>query len=311
MYCEYASSCVVSGCSFTQCESSSGYGGGLCLYYISACTLVKNSTFDNCTVYYGGGGLGIYYSNVTQSACDEGVSGGIVSGCSFTLCASTASSYDGGGVHLNQISVSPIHSCSFTSCHSSNNGGGLNWGYPTDEQLTLTTWIYDCVFELNLASSNGHDVYINSNDTDRSTSIFDSLSYTATNQEKRVMWKSTNRDSWLPYRVAFDGIVYLDPSLTSSSSSCGLNATPCSSLRESIESSLYRDTVFKCVALMEGVHKNDVQIISIGENTLPIQNNGTVEFDVPSSFSSTSSVFEISTGTLNMTGLASDYFTIR
>ena len=48
----------------------------------------------------------------------------------------------------------------------------------------------------------------------RTNSIFDDLSYTLTNHTKRVMWKSTNRDSWLPY--PFDGTKHTEyiPSLS-------------------------------------------------------------------------------------------------
>ena len=53
---------------------------------------------------------------------------------------------------------------------------------------------------------------------------------------------------------------------------------------------------------MEGMHSNDERGINVGENRLPIRSNGTVEFDVPSSFSSTSSVFMISSGRLSMSG---------
>ena len=55
---------------------------------------------------------------------------------------------------------------------------------------------------------------------------------------------------------------------------------------------------------MAGTHQNDTTTINVGKNTLPITRNGSVEFDVPSAFSSTSNVFEITSGILNMSGFS-------
>ena len=138
----------------------------------------------------------------------------------------------------------------------------------------------------------------------RTESIFDEMCYTLSDQMNRVAWGSTIHDDWLPYgdSTTFYGFIYVDPSLSSTSTSCGVKASPCSSISESIKSSYYGRSEFREVVLMEGTHQNDKRTIDVGENTLPIRNYGEVEFDVPSSFSSTSSVFSISNGILNMNG---------
>ena len=47
VYCCNASSCVVSGCSFVNCNSC--YGGCTYMYYISTCVGVKDSNISACT----------------------------------------------------------------------------------------------------------------------------------------------------------------------------------------------------------------------------------------------------------------------
>ena len=178
--------------------------------------------------------------------------------------------------------------------------------------MSLSEWILDCVFELNSATSYGHDVYIFSTSYNRTESIFDEMSYTLSDQVNRVCWEyhfnsswhDYTHDDWLPYRAptVFDGSIYVSPSLSSASSSCGVMSDPCSSLVSSIESSYYSSSTLSDIVLMSGIHMNDDETIDVGENRVGIRNNGEVEFDVPSSFSSTSSVFMISSGILNMSG---------
>ena len=310
VFCYKASCCVVSGCSFVNCtatSSSSTGGGGICMYSISTCAGVKDSNISSCTAATEAGGVKIYSSNVTGTDCEGGVEYGIVSGCRFSDC--NATNYYGGGIYLNSISVSTVQSCSFYSCHTSACGGGIYWNSPTSEQMSLSEWILDCVFELNSANSKGHDVYINSNSYNRTESIFDEMCYTLTNQVNRVVWDYSStvytHDDWLPYRdpSVFDGYIYINGSKNSSSSSCGVWSDVCGSLSGGIESSYYTSSAFSGIVLMEGIHSNDERGINIGDNTLPIRSHvGEVEFDVTSSFSDTSSVFMISSGRLNMSG---------
>ena len=295
--CTNASSCIVNRCSFDKCTG--GGGGGIYMKSISSCANVKDSTFSLCSSDYGGG-LVLYLCNVTD--CEGGVDYGIVSGSRFSECNATKSSEYGGGINPCDISSSTIRSCYFYKCYSSGYGGAIGWQNLTSEQIPLSIWIYDCVFELNSAKTSGHDVYINSSRS-RTTSIFDNLSYTLTDQTNRVMWYRTNHDSWLPYGRPFDGTIYVRASITSSSKSCGVISDACGSLNGAIESSYYEESEFNCVKLMEGMHNHDTSTIEVGENTLPITSgNGEVEFDVTSSFSSEMNVFEISNGTLNMSG---------
>ena len=299
--CLNASWCVVSGCSFDHCRSTYPEGGGgMEIERISSCVGVKDSNISFCSAGWGGG-IYIYGSYVTD--CEGGVEYGIVSGCIFSDCNATVSSSGGGGIDLSYLSLSTIRSCYIYRCHAPY-GGGICWDSPTLEQIALSEWILHCVFENNSASRFGHDVYFYSESYNRSDSIFDEMSYTLTNQDWRVSWYySTNtysHSSWLPYGPPFDGSIYVNPSLTSSSTSCGRSVVPCGSLSKAMESSYYGNSKFTGVMLMEGVHKNDEKRISVGENSLPITSKGVVELDVPSTFSSTSNVFEISNGILNM-----------
>ena len=310
VYCYRASLSVVSGCSFVKSKAGSGYyGGGMCMYSIASCAGVKDSNFSSCTSGPAGG-ICISSSNVTGTECEGGVEYGIVSGCRFSDC--NATSARGGGIYLGSISVSTVRSCSIYSCHSSTYGGGICWRDPTSEQISLSEWILDCVFELNSANSTGHDVYIYSNSYNRTESIFDETCYTLSDHVNRVIWdyyfNSSDHyythDDWLHYGdpSAFDGYIYINGSINSSSSSCGVWSDVCGSLSGGIESSYYTSSAFSGIVLMSGIHSNDERGINVGENTLPIRSNGTVEFDVPSTFSNTSNVFMFSSGRLNMSG---------
>ena len=296
----YSASTVVTSCSLYNCSTVTEYlGGGVSVAYHTSCVAVKDSNITSCT---SGAGGGVYFTaDNSTGSCVGGVNSGIVSGCRISKCSSTSTSYSGGGVLLQNVSVSTVRSCSFSSCSAYYYGGGIAWGYLTSQQLSLSEWILDCVFENNSASYYGRDVFIAENNN-RYNSIIDNLSYTVTNKTNRVVWYSTNHDNWLPYRIPFTGTIYVDPYTTSSSSSCGPSISPCGSINGAMQSSYYGTNSFTGIVLMEGTHSNDGSRINIGKNSLPLTNNGTVKFDVPSSFSSSSNVFEISSGTLNMSG---------
>ena len=142
---------------------------------------------------------------MTGRDCEGGVEYGIVSGCRFSDCAATSDF--GGGLWLASISVSTVRSCSIYSCHASTIGGGIYWYSDMTDQISLSEWILDCVFELNSATEYGHDVYIYSNSYNRTESIFDEMCYTLRDQVNRVIWDyyfyySSNyytHDDWLPY----------------------------------------------------------------------------------------------------------------
>ena len=93
--CKYLSSLVANGCSFSDCTSAASYAGAVYLYYVTACTVVKDSIFQNCSVdREPAGGAYLSKCNLSGSGCD-GESSGIVSGCLFTLCSTTG---NGGGL---------------------------------------------------------------------------------------------------------------------------------------------------------------------------------------------------------------------
>ena len=123
VYCDYASSCVVRGCSFVNCKNTSnGGGGGIYIYESSLCAGVKESNFSSCTSGWGGG-VFIFSSNVTGTDCVGGVSYGIVSGCRFSDCNATDLTAGGGSMSLCNISLSTIRSCYLYNCHTSGLGG--------------------------------------------------------------------------------------------------------------------------------------------------------------------------------------------
>ena len=176
--CGYTSSCVVSGCSFVNCNATSYQGGSINLDHISTCAAVKDSNISSCKASYGGG-MFFTSCNVTGKDCEGGVEYGIVSGCHISGCNASST---GGGIYIQGVSITTIRSSYFYSCYSYNYGGGIYWPNPNTEQVSLSEWILDCVFELNTANSHGHDVYIQSS-ASRSTSIFDDLSYTRSNRQ--------------------------------------------------------------------------------------------------------------------------------
>ena len=102
VYCSRASSCVVTGCSFVECKSTSDdhSSGGIYMSDISRCAAVKDSNFSSCTAS-SCGGVYIKSSNVTGSDCEGGVEYGIVSGCRFSDC--NATDYHGGGICLDTV----------------------------------------------------------------------------------------------------------------------------------------------------------------------------------------------------------------
>ena len=81
-----------------------------------------------------------------------------------------------------------------------------------------------------------------------------------------------------------------------------MRTSPCSSIGEAIETSYYGESEFICVVLLGGTHSNDESGINVGGSILPVTSNGNVAFEVPNAFSSSSSVFLLSSGILNTTG---------
>ena len=70
-----------------------------------------------------------------------------------------------------------------------------------------------------------------------------------------------------------------------------------------IESSYYASRAFIDVVLMSGIHSDDEQGISSGEDRVAIR-TGDVASEVPSPFSSTSGVFVMSSGVLDMSAFS-------
>ena len=105
VYCLYALSFLVSGCSFVNHKTTLNSAGGIYIESISNCAGVKDSNFLFCSAGCGGG-VFILYVNVTGADCEGGVECGIVSGCRFTHCSS--STFGGGGLRLNTTSATTI-----------------------------------------------------------------------------------------------------------------------------------------------------------------------------------------------------------
>ena len=139
-----------------------------------------------------------------------------MSGCRFSDC--NATEYDGGGIR--DISFLAVRSCYIHSCHASRyHGGGIHWRYPTNEQVSLSEWILDCVFENNSATGSAHDMHVLSTGFNGTESIFDEMCYNLDQENRLCMSYDGNNyyyDDWLPYRksTAFGGSIYVDSSLT-------------------------------------------------------------------------------------------------
>ena len=105
--------------------------------------------------------------------------------------------------------------------------------------------------------------------------MFDDYCYTLSDKSYRVAYLLSGEtwselDNWLPYR-SFDGKIYVDPTLTSSPSSCGLSTLPCASINGAMQSLLYGLSTFTGVLLMSGTHSKDTSLIDIGTESVSIQ----------------------------------------
>ena len=74
--------------------------------------------------------------------------------------------------------------CSYVTCYAYNHGGGILWTEENANQSSSSEWMYGCVFYNNSASL-GHDVCFDWNST-ISDNVFDSYSYTLSDQSNRV-----------------------------------------------------------------------------------------------------------------------------
>ena len=134
----------MSGCTLDNCTPADEGGGCFDMADLSSWCGVKNSNVSVCSASWGGG-VCIYYSNVTGGDCEGRVEYGIVSGCRFSDCSAT--SCEGGGIEAVDVSASTVRSCSFCTCSANTYGGGIHWGTIPEHPLSLSEWIGDCIVE--------------------------------------------------------------------------------------------------------------------------------------------------------------------
>ena len=113
-------------CSFTNCNftsvSNTGHtsenGGAICYEVANGNLIVTSCSFSHCIAYSKEGG-GIYCNNAAYVS---------VSSSAFSVCAAHAHTggSGGGGITLRQIQIHPqISLCTFISCSSEDDGGGV------------------------------------------------------------------------------------------------------------------------------------------------------------------------------------------
>jgi len=154
---------AVDNCTVTSCISVAR-GGGI---YVSSGTFSMEFTLITaCSAGDNGGGLYLSLPAVTITACDitqctaAGNGGGayfhrpsgVIEVCEFTLCSTTDASQNGGGIATSSFTTTMlVTGCTFTSCSTTKNGGGV---YAANTHVTLST------FTSNTAGDTGGGIYV-------------------------------------------------------------------------------------------------------------------------------------------------------
>ena len=119
---------LITGCTFTNCESSGQSGGAIDLSGNMGAFTIQNTTFSGCTSKYRGGAIAIRSTNIKNSANQERwthANSITISGCTFTNCESTDS--HGGGIAVQaQLHTLKVSNCGFEGCKAKINGGGIS-----------------------------------------------------------------------------------------------------------------------------------------------------------------------------------------
>ena len=183
-------SAQISNCTFYFCASNSSGGAITCENMADA--IITSSTFDYCTSSLSGGALSISLITGSDFPCMSAVT--LLDNCSFTECHT---SQNGGAASLSSSCPSTISSSTFTNCSAENDGGSVYWSVLSN-QRTIAHWFESCSFSGNTAHEHGQDVYISCpNNTQPSATIFDDGCTTDTSGTGLFYYNDYSKDIWL------------------------------------------------------------------------------------------------------------------
>jgi predicted outer membrane repeat protein len=174
---------TIANCTISQCNSTTGNGGGV------SCVSSSDPTFTNCTFTYNvsddGGGLFIDACTATVTDCDfdhchaddaAGGGGGAIrlnaSGSGITMSGGTVedntSDADGAGISISNMSVaSSLYNVVFDTNAASDDGGAL-YIFWTSATLDIDR----CTFDNNSTTDFGGHIFIYNSDVDLVNSVF-------------------------------------------------------------------------------------------------------------------------------------------
>ncbi|KAH7826105.1 uncharacterized protein MONOS_14449 [Monocercomonoides exilis] len=178
---------VFHNCSCAMINGDSG-GGGVCCSQILSQVIFSNSLFKDCWSGNDGGGLSVWYCACQKQ--DECIIGCLFDKCSGNIESSSA----GGGCDIvNSFSRICCNSCSFSNCVSKGGGGGLLIGVNNFTQGLL---IFFCFFHNNVAQKGGHDIVLDNADNNRIDGTC--FSTRTTNNRVSITWGAIiDKSEWL------------------------------------------------------------------------------------------------------------------
>ncbi|KAH7816491.1 uncharacterized protein MONOS_12635fu15916 [Monocercomonoides exilis] len=242
----------VENSSFSRCNASSTFGGGIYALNIAEC-IVLHSTFVQCsaaaTLQFGGGGIMI--DNITTQPvvddcsfqnCSSGDDGGAIcirqtktlilkeciTNSLFVSCKANHSTSSVGGaiMHWNSEDKVVVSSCQFCNCYSMCGGGAVAQAINEKNNGIL---LYYCFFHNNTCQKGGHDIVLNKSLENN----IDSTCYSTRQTGNRVSISFNSvidKSEWLHGyggRIRFVSSVQTQPN-SKDTFSCGINEShPC------------------------------------------------------------------------------------
>eukprot|EP00770_Monocercomonoides_exilis_P015785 MONOS_15736.1-p1 / transcript=MONOS_15736.1 / gene=MONOS_15736 / organism=Monocercomonoides_exilis_PA203 / gene_product=unspecified product / transcript_product=unspecified product / location=Mono_scaffold01334:104-8557(-) / protein_length=2673 / sequence_SO=supercontig / SO=protein_coding / is_pseudo=false len=197
----YIRSFIITNSSFALCNALTNEAGGICVYHTSECFSMSCIKFDNCSCQTYGGGIMMERDDSESELCmftDNSYRGMFQHhNCTFIKCKT--GKLGGGGIEAYGYTSKffTLRSCSFESCSSFRNGGGISASLSGITELNPKLF-YFCAFKGN--SGNGKDVYLENSDVCLTESPFvESFTLTEGGNHLFLSNHGWNKLSWLPY----------------------------------------------------------------------------------------------------------------
>ncbi|KAH7821074.1 uncharacterized protein MONOS_12904 [Monocercomonoides exilis] len=211
-----AKSLFLFSCTFYQCVTDGGNGGGLITQGVTGCHVVSGCTFDGCRASFGGGFSISYSGECTSRICSQYSSSAVsnlektndgnddcenaVFECTFSKCDAVNI---GGGMQIERTKSIRVMDLLFSEC-TSNQGGGLYFRYNTNQYGYVTSGVSYSFFDRCSASRKiAHDAYLFDNWNMIKALFSDCLSRTDTPLENRVylvknVGDNEDHTEWIP-----------------------------------------------------------------------------------------------------------------